>query len=362
MAFQRRFGGSENDKSLIRDRLVAEPWFIDRVSVSGSTVEIEGWSFANDLPSLFYINGKPFDEIEHPLSRPDVGEVFWQRRNASMSGFRCSSSNVDEAYPNGLLEISRASDDTRIDSGRDSWYLPDAAAHQDLPDPDRRFRVIGNREAGGFLDTGATDFHRLSDVAKKLSGKAIWEFDNVLDWGVGCGRLARYFPHGGAALTGCDIDQDNVAWCRANLEGRFVHSALEPPLPFSDQSFDLIYGVSVFTHLKEALQDKWLAELRRVTRVGGLVLTTVHGETAVEFFRLPPIAYRNLKSAMVSKGLLVSSANSQLQGHVDRPDEYVNVFHHRDYIASRWARHFEILHVIPGYIFTHDLVVMRRTS
>ena len=43
----------------------------------------------------------------------------------------------------------------------------------------------------------------------------------------------------------------------------------------------------------------------------------------------------------------------------DQPGEYVNVFHHRDYVSRHWSRWFEVLHVIPGYIFTHDLVVLR---
>ena len=197
----------------------------------------------------------------------------------------------------------------------------------------------------------------------RLTGKSVWEFASVLDWGVGCGRLARHFPaHAASALTGCDIDHDNVEWCRANLKGRFVHSTLEPPLPFADKLFDLIYGVSVFTHLRKELQDKWLAELRRVTQIGGIVLVTVHGETAFEFFRTPPDDYLRLKHRIERDGLFVSGANDQLQGHVPCPADYVNVFHHQDYVTRHWGKFFDVLHVIPGYIYTHDLVVLQRTS
>lgn len=357
------FGTRVSAASLIRDRLVAEPWFVDNVTIANGSVSIDGWSFADSTPSAFFINDRRFDTIGHPLPRPDVGKFFWQRRHAERSGFHCHSANVDPVHAEGIMKISRSGDASRIDSGRDAWYLPDAASQRNLPDEERRFRVIGNRDLTGFLNTGATDFHRLSEVTRKISGKPLWAFDNVLDWGVGCGRLARHFPASRAkALSGCDIDHDNVEWCRANLPGCFVHSSLAPPLPFADGTFDLIYGVSVFTHLKEALQDKWLAELQRVTRPGGLVLTTVHGETAVEFFRLAPAAYADLKARIAKEGLLVSSSNTQLRGHVEQPAEYVNVFHDRDYIARRWSQHFDVLHIIPGYIFTHDLVVMRRRS
>lgn len=343
--------------------MVAEPWFIDRVNVEGMSVVVEGWSFPRPENTEFFLNAKRFETIGYPLLRTDVGESFWQRRNAAMSGFYCHSPKNEEPFPDAIMKISRTGNEALIDDGRNSWYIPAVTAHTNLPDEHRRFRVMGNPDFHAFLNTGATDLYRLNEVVRKVTGKAIWAFENVLDWGVGCGRLARHYPkqHAGR-LTGCDIDHDNVGWCAANLAGRFVPSSLAPPLPFDDSSFDVIYGVSVFTHLKEALQDKWLAELRRITRVGGLVLTTVHGETAVEFFRLRPDEYAHLKAAIAKKGLLISSANTQLEGHVEQPYEYVNVFHDHAYITRRWSRHFDVLHVIPGYIFTHDLVVMRRRA
>ncbi len=357
----RRFGHRLPAASLVRNRMVAEPWFVDRVSVDGATVTVEGWSFPRAKPTEFFLNGKRFEHIDYPLLRTDVGQCFWQRRNAQMSGFRCRSMAVVEPYPNGVMKISRSGDASRIDSGRNDWHIPEQRARVSVPDDDRRFRVIGDRDLTGFLNTGATDFHRVSEVVQKLTGRPLWAFDKVLDWGVGCGRLARHFPEQHAnALTGCDIDHDNVEWCEANLNGRFVTSSLVPPLPFADGTFDVVYGVSIFTHLRQALQDQWLAELRRITRVGGLVLTTVHGETAVEFFRLRPREYAYLKAEIARTGLLVSSGNGQLDGFVEKPREYVNVFHDRRYVERHWSRYFDVLRVIPGYIFTHDLVVMRR--
>jgi ubiquinone/menaquinone biosynthesis C-methylase UbiE len=41
-----------------------------------------------------------------------------------------------------------------------------------------------------------------------------------------------------------------------------------PPLPFPDDHFDLVFSSSVFTHIDEHAQDLWLAELRRVTQPG----------------------------------------------------------------------------------------------
>ena len=165
---------------MVRDRLIAEPWFIDRITVTGASVAVDGWSFPDASPTAFFLNDRQFDAIEHPLQRHDVGEAFWQRRNAAQSGFHCHSDNVEGAYPGGIMKVSRSGDDRRIDSGRNAWFLPDVEAQQNLPDEDRRFRVIGNRDLAGFLNTGATDFYRLDELTRKLTGQSIGAFARVL--------------------------------------------------------------------------------------------------------------------------------------------------------------------------------------
>jgi SAM-dependent methyltransferase len=56
-----------------------------------------------------------------------------------------------------------------------------------------------------------------------------------------------------------------------------------------------VYALSVFTHLDESQQLSWIAELRRVTKPGGLVLFTTHGPSfphGDESFSTPEIAAR----------------------------------------------------------------------
>src|SRR5512135_327206 len=276
-------------------RLVAEPWYVDRISISGSCLAAEGWSMpvpgaTEPAEGWFSINGRRFDSIRYPLPRPDVGDVFWMREGAAMCGFEGTIDDLPQPYPGGVLEIRRNVADTpAVERGRDSWFKPDPALHADLPDEARRFRVIGNRDAEGFLISGATDYHRIDRAMLAVAGRHLADFDRVLDWGVGCGRVARHFPVARAtALTGCDIDADNVAWCASHLAGRHVHCAIEPPLPFPDASFDAIYGISVFTHLLEPMQFRWLAELARVAASGAIVAVTIHGRTAIDFSRRPP--------------------------------------------------------------------------
>lgn len=347
-------------------RLVAEPWYVDHIDLSGDGFHAAGWSMPVDSAQTpagaFTVNGRPFDELRYPLPRPDVGAVFWMREGSELCGFEGIIEHLPEPYPGGVLEIRRVQADTAVlERGRDSWFKPDPALHTELPDEERRFRVIADRDANGFLVSGATDYHRIDRAVAALSGKHVHEFGSVLDWGVGCGRLARHFPKVHAnVLTGCDIDHDNVAWCREHLPGTFVGCSMSPPLPFAEASFDLVYSVSVFTHLREPMQTRWLEELSRVMKRGAMLLTTIHGQTAIDFSRQPPPEYARLQDEVRAKGIVFTGDNSQLDGHAEHGGEYVNVLHSLDYVRRVWGRSFEVVHILPGYILHHDLVVLRK--
>lgn len=86
-----------------------------------------------------------------------------------------------------------------------------------------------------------------------------------------------------AQLFGTDIDGESIDWCQSKLGhmATFTVNGFWPPLPFADGFFDVIYSISVFTHLPEDMQTAWLAELRRVAKPGGLLLLTVHSPALV---------------------------------------------------------------------------------
>ncbi len=74
-------------------------------------------------------------------------------------------------------------------------------------------------------------------------------------------RVARHWAAvPGPEVHGCDYNPELVEWCASNLcslRGDF-RNELAPPLPYVSGSFDLIYALSVFTHLDDALQRAWL--------------------------------------------------------------------------------------------------------
>ena len=53
----------------------------------------------------------------------------------------------------------------------------------------------------------------------------------------------------------------------------------EPPSPYPADTFDVVYAVSVLTHLTESSQLGWLEDWRRILRPDGLLLFTTHGDS-----------------------------------------------------------------------------------
>jgi SAM-dependent methyltransferase len=113
------------------------------------------------------------------------------------------------------------------------------------------------------------------------AGYRLADFERILDFGCGVGRFLQAMHQvrrDGQQLYGCDVNAACANWCKANLDFANVeHTALDPPLPYADESFDLITAISVFTHLSRPLQVAWARELMRVLQPGGVALVTTVG-------------------------------------------------------------------------------------
>lgn len=163
----------------------------------------------------------------------------------------------------------------------DRGSRPIAGTDDGLPVPPPALRVLvsGGPDPVSFLDSGRAH----SEFIRSLLADNAVEIESLgamLDLGCGCGRIARWWRDlRGPTVYACDYNPRLAGWCRTNLPFlRVSRNELLPPLPYDDDSFDLVYALSVFTHLTEEQQELWMPELRRVLRPGGLLIFTVNGE------------------------------------------------------------------------------------
>ena len=130
---------------------------------------------------------------------------------------------------------------------------------------------------------------------------------------------------------------------------------LHPPTALEPECFDLLIGISIFTHLRESDQFQWLSELERVAAKGAVLLMTTHGETAACRGRWPDLAYHEWRQ----KGFKDASSNLDLAEVLADGEYYRNVYHTRQYVERSWSRYFKVIEILPGYIGgLQDLVMM----
>lgn len=104
----------------------------------------------------------------------------------------------------------------------------------------------------------------------------------ICEWGCGPARVIRHIKESNILikkLIGTDYNQKSISWCNSNISGiDFLKNDLEPPLDIKDHSIDVLYCISVFTHLSEEMNLKWIKEIERVLKPGGLFIGTFQGE------------------------------------------------------------------------------------
>lgn len=218
-----------------------------------------------------------------------------------------------------------------------------------IPPEDLCMRV-GGPSGEAFNTLGA---RLANDLREAFPPDFSWEDSRVLDYGCGVGRVLRHFV--GHAdqwreFWGCDIHDESISWLKANLSPpfRFANNLETPHLPFEDDYFDLIYGISVFTHLTEDQWEGWLKELRRITRPGGTLLLTYHNRVAYE---------RRFNRPFDEK-----SVGMEVHGHDMNWDQGgPRAYHSNWWIRENWGRFLTVEKLVDhGLANWQSIAVMRK--
>jgi SAM-dependent methyltransferase len=174
------------------------------------------------------------------------------------------------------------------------------------------------------------------DIVELLPEGWSLEGRRVLDFGAGAGRVLRHFAGSGAELHGSDIDIASVEWMTANLSPpiRPFRNGEEPGLRRPDGFFDLVYAVSVFTHITDHWAG-WLLELRRVLRPDGILIATFIGEGAIAAVTGEPWDDARFGMNVLNEGQ---------PWHLGGP----TVIHSPWWLREHWGRAFEILELRPS--------------
>ena len=185
--------------------------------------------------------------------------------------------------------------------------------------------------------------------------------ERVLDFGCGCGRVLSRMPLGGKTqYFGVDLHEQGLQWLRQTMpQGTFAPGRAMPPLDLEEESFDLIYSVSVLTHLDRTQELAWLDEWHRLLKPGGLVIATFRAEDWVEQFTIER-QKRAIKHAWRENDGFCYQKHRYWEGIF--PDFYSGTWQTTEYVRSNWGKRFEILTIVPPADAPNEqnTAVMRR--
>ncbi len=237
------------------------------------------------------------------------------------------------------------------------WKDRQNPANIPVPPAKLRHRVHGSLDKESFLQVGKILAQNIRDLCAIIE-RDIYSFEHILDFGCGSGRVIRNFQDvpASCSLYGTDIDSELVNWCEKYLPHiRWSTNGYQPPLPFADNTFDLIYAISVFTHLDEEFQHAWLRELRRIAKPRATIILTVHGEYCINKLA------SSYQSRIHSYGFMfVTDATGRLK--LDKlPDFYQTAYHTQKYIRREWSAYFDVIRYLELGINNHqDAVLLRK--
>jgi SAM-dependent methyltransferase len=211
--------------------------------------------------------------------------------------------------------------------------------------------IANTEDVSWFLGTGALAAQSIRAILEK-QGLKIETFGNILDFGCGAGRVIRQWAElRGPTIHGTDYNPLLVNWCRSRLPfARFQVNELDRPLGAKAASYDLIYCLSVFTHLSEPLQRFWMGELSRVLTPGGYLLMTTHGD------HYRPMLAPDERDRY-DAGLLVVQ-KPRREGSND-----CAAFHPERYVREILAAEFDVIDMIPEGALgnpSQDLYLLRK--
>lgn len=232
------------------------------------------------------------------------------------------------------------------------------ADHYELP-PSGNMMDSGPNRKGVFIRQGTRMFEVIEKCILEFGfSKPIRDL-TVLDFGCGNGRVALPFYFKYSKPNMCiDVDSDVVEYLKQIIPGANPSTSLyKPPLPIADQTFDVVYAISVWTHLPEELQAAWLAEISRILKEGGLALISTSSYTALAERRKWLSDWRDVTDDHLKRQGFIFKACPPTPGVTGT---YGYAAHDPSWIKNKWSKWFDVretkLSIIEGLQDLHILV------
>jgi SAM-dependent methyltransferase len=317
-------------------------WKVNSVVLKGKqfAFNLNGYSRSRHSEGILAVNGH---ELRCSLDEATDASVPFAPKRQGLFLWSASCSVPSTAIRDGqnLLQLSIDSNQYPIHA----WCRTSPAGLVVPPDENIK-RVSGHlANQNTYRNGGTTEYLRYVELISQYATGP--NRRKLLDWGVGCARVAQHFLLDGQfEVVGVDIDRINIDWCAANVPDLIAYVVpLNPPTTLRDKEFDIIISSSVLSHLIPEHWTSWLAEMYRVLSDDGVAFISFHGDNSCSTM------LGNNEAAMkelAGNGYVNLNASADLG--VDLEDYYRNTFYTDAYARKLFEKHFTVKALIPGLL------------
>lgn len=119
--------------------------------------------------------------------------------------------------------------------------------------------------------------YKIADLAGLLARMKL-PTTKILDFGSGIGNslpyLRKYFS--GSEISCADVSARSIEIAQTRFPGQESYVLIDQSIPLPTASQDVVFSACVFHHIPHEQHLHWLAELRRITRPGGVLAIYEH--------------------------------------------------------------------------------------
>ncbi len=145
------------------------------------------------------------------------------------------------------------------------------------------FRFFANHEIAKnpIREYLADGWRTLSELMLLLEAvdRPLLKTGSVLEFAAGFGRFTRHLVKVLPGRVTCsDVMPGSVAFLREQFGVESFQSSHDPEQVVAPAKYDLVFVLSMFTHLPTRMWAPWLRALQRTVKPGGLLVFSVHNE------------------------------------------------------------------------------------
>ena len=333
-------------------------------------------------------NRRHLDEIARMQAQARRVMTVDQRARSAAASFLRHATGVfglpSTAADEAIVETELLADDEQwfeaVCATADGMRPPNTPAAMLPGFPPEALQIATTGQAGRSTLREAYQFYLDCREGFARLGEPMRAGDKVVDFGVGWGRIGRFFLRDirPADLIGLDVDPTYIELCQTLFQhGHFEVCSPMPPSTLPDRSARFVVGYSVFSHLSEESCLLWMREFHRILVPGGIAAVTTRGRWFFDYCdslardpnaegyvaalgKLFPDAIEARQRYDAGNFVFATSAGVSGGGPRDG-SFYGETFIPEGYAARAWLPHMELVAFVSDPSRqTHPILFLRR--